>query len=204
MPPWRHGSLGAVGERILTVPNLISFLRLAAIPYFWWVLLAEERVGLAAAMIFLIGSTDWIDGYLARRLDQVTELGKVLDPVADRLMIASALVAGLIAGVLPPWFAWLLIIREFVVSLGALALAGRGLGKLDVRPLGKTATFMVYGAIPSFYLLEADIAAWLFGPPALIVGVVGTFLYWWVAGEYGLDVRNRLRSVESSSTSQEV
>lgn len=193
-----------MGERIFTVPNIVSFVRLAAIPYFWWVLLAEKRVGLAAALIFLIGSTDWVDGYLARRLDQVTELGKVLDPVADRLMIVSALVAGLIAGVLPAIFGWLLVVREALMTLGVLYLTGRGLGTLEVRPLGKTSTFVVYGAIPSFYLLEADIAAWLFGPPAWMLGVVGTFLYWWVAGEYALDIRNRLRPVESSSTNQEV
>lgn len=193
-----------MGDRVLTVPNLVSFMRLAAIPYFWWVLLVQERTGLAAALIFVIGSTDWIDGYLARRLHQVTELGKVLDPVADRLMIASAVVGGLIAGVIPAVVGWLLIVREALVAVGGVLLAGSGRGKLDVRPLGKTATFMLYGAIPSFYLLAADIAPWLFGPPAWIGGVVGAALYWWVAGEYAVDIRRRFRSVESSSTNQEV
>src|SRR5688572_30048100 len=92
-PTIRHGWL--------TVPNLVSGVRILAIPYFWYVLIGQDRVGLAAALIFLIGSTDWIDGYLARRLNQVSELGKLLDPLADRLMIASAVVAGLVAGVLP-------------------------------------------------------------------------------------------------------
>lgn len=193
-----------MGEPIFTVPNLVSFVRLAAIPYFWWVLLGQERIGLAAALIFLIGSTDWVDGYLARRLDQVTELGKVLDPVADRLMIASALIGGLIAGVIPAVIGWLLIIREAAVATGAVVLSGAGRGKLDVRPLGKTATFMLYGALPCFYLDAADILPWLFGPPAWLLAVVGTFLYWWVAGEYAVDIRNRFRSVESSSTNQEV
>ena len=66
----------------------------------------------------VIGATDWVDGYLARRLDQVSELGKLLDPVADRLAVASAVVGGLIAGVLPPWFAWALIVREALIAAG--------------------------------------------------------------------------------------
>ncbi|MFP3913683.1 MAG: CDP-alcohol phosphatidyltransferase family protein [Actinomycetota bacterium] len=193
-----------MGDRILTVPNLVSFVRLAAIPYFWWVLLGEERVALAAALIFVIGGTDWVDGYLARRLDQVSELGKVLDPVADRLMIASALVAGLIAGVLPPLFGWLVLVREALVAAAAVLLAVRGAGSLAVRPLGKVSTFLLYGAVASFYFLAADVLAWLFGPPAWIAGVVGLVMYWWVAAEYFRDVRGRLSSLESSSTSQEV
>lgn len=189
---------------VVTVPNLVSFVRLAAVPYFWWVLLAQERVVWAAALIFIIGATDWVDGYLARRLDQVTEFGKLLDPVADRLMIASAVIGGMIAGVIPGLMGWLLIARELLVGVGIAMLAGRGLGQLDVRPLGKSATFVLYGAIPSFYFVAADVAPWLFGPPAWLGGVVGTALYWWVAGEYALDIRDRLRSVESRPTNQEV
>lgn len=196
-------SLTGVGDRILTVPNVVSFIRLAAIPYFWWVLLAQERVGLAAVLIFLIGGTDWIDGYLARRLNQVTELGKILDPVADRLMIGSALVGGLIAGVLPGIIGWPLIAREIAVALGGAALATRGLGKLDVRDLGKTATFLIYGAIPSFYLSSAGIAPWLFTPPAWIASVVGLILYWWVGVEYAFEIRRRLQWVESSGIKEE-
>lgn len=193
-----------MGDRILTVPNLVSFVRLAAIPYFWWVLLGQERVSLAAALILIIGSTDWLDGYLARRLNQVSEFGKLLDPVADRLMIASALVGGMIAGVIPAVIGSLLIAREVTVTVGMAFLAGRGLGKLPVRPLGKASTFVLYGAIPSFYLVAADFVPWLFGPPAWIAGAVGTVLYWWVAAEYAADVRIRLQSVESRSTDQEV
>lgn len=193
-----------MGDRILTVPNLISFIRLLAIPYFWWVLLAEERIAFAAVLIFLIGGTDWIDGYLARRLNQVSELGKVLDPVADRLMIASALIAGLIAGAIPAVIGWALLIREAFVGGMALLLATRGHGALAVRPLGKISTFLLYGSVASFYLVAADVAVWLFAPPAWIGGVVGLILYWWVAGEYLGDVRHRFSSLESSSTSQEV
>lgn len=176
----------------LTIPNGVSFVRLLAVPWFWWVLLVDERVGFAALLIFVIGSTDWIDGYLARRLDQVSEVGKLLDPLADRLMIASAVVAGMIAGVLPLIIGIPLIAREVGVGLGALVLAIRGGGKLAVRELGKAATFLLYGAIPAFYLVSADIVPSLFAPPAWIAGIVGLTLYYWVAVEYTFDVRRAL------------
>ena len=182
---------------MLTIPNLVSGLRVLAVPYFWYVLLGQDRVGLAAALIFVIGATDWIDGYLARRLNQMSEFGKLLDPLADRLMIASALVAGLVAGVLPGVIGWPLLAREVLVGIGTLVLAGRRLGKLEVRWLGKAATFAVYGAIPSFYLVSADIAPWLFGPPAWIAGGVGLVLYWYVGWQYIGDIWAKLRSVES-------
>ncbi len=179
-------------SQIFTVPNLVSFTRLAAIPYFWWVTLVAKDIPQAALLIFVIGSTDWIDGYLARRLDQVTELGKFLDPLADRLMIASALVAGLIAGVVPLVIGVPLLVREALVAVGAAYLAARGGGKLDVRPLGKTATFLLYGAIPAFYLNAADVAPGIFGPPAWIGGSIGLILYYVVGGHYARDIRSVL------------
>jgi cardiolipin synthase len=176
----------------LTIPNAVSFARVLAVPYFWWVLLAEERVGWAAALIFIIGSTDWIDGYLARRLNQVSEVGKFLDPLADRLMIASALVAGLIAGVLPLVIGIPLIAREVVVGIGGLYLGLRYGAKLDVRRLGKISTFLLYGALPSFYLDAAGILTWAFGTAAWIAGVVGLLLYYWVAIQYFADLRRSI------------
>lgn len=166
-------------------------------PYFWYVLLGQDNVAWAAALIFIMGSTDWIDGYLARRLNQVSEVGKFLDPLADRLMIASALIAGLVAGVLPALIGWGLIIREVLVGAGTLALASRGLGKLDVLWLGKLATFLLYGALPSFYLTAAEVLPWLFEPPAWISGVIGLLLYWYVGFQYAGEVRRRLGRVES-------
>lgn len=181
-------------NQVFTIPNLVSFSRLAAVPYFWWVTLVVEDIPQAALLIFVIGSTDWIDGYLARRLDQITELGKFLDPLADRLMIASALVAGLIAGVVPTVIGVPLLVREALVAAGAAYLAARGGGKLAVRDLGKTATFLLYGAIPAFYLTAADVAPDFFGPPAWIAGSIGLLLYYVVAGHYARDIRAILAS----------
>lgn len=174
---------------VFTIPNGVSFVRLLAVPYFWWVTIAQENIGLAGVLIFVIGGTDWVDGYLARRLDQVSEFGKLLDPLADRLMIASALIAGLIVEVLPLAIGIPLLVRELLVAGGALVLAARGETKIDVKYLGKSATFLLYGAIPSFYFVSADIAPDLFGPTAWIAGVIGLLLYYWVGVEYFSDFR---------------
>lgn len=179
-------------DRIWTVPNAVSFLRLATIPYFWFVLLGQNRIGFAALLMFLIGGTDWVDGFLARRLGQESKFGAMLDPLADRLMIVSALSAGWIAGVLPAVIALGLLLREAAVAGGAAYLASRGGGTLTVRYLGKVATFLVYGAIPSFYLTAAGIVTWVFAPAAWIAGALGLFLYWWVAADYARDIQHAL------------
>ena len=195
--------MATVAERIVNVPNFVSFLRVSAVPVFWWVLLGAEEVGWAALLILVVGSTDFLDGYLARRLGQVTEFGKSLDPVADRLMIASALIGGLVAGVVPGLIAWPLLAREAVMAAVTLYLAGRRLAPLTVRRAGKVATFLLYGAIPSFYLAAAGILPVLFTPLAWLAGAVGVVLYLAVAARYLGDFRQRLSSVESGGTEQE-
>ena len=187
----------APSSRILTIPNLVSFVRLLAIPVFWWVLLVEGDVTLAAWIVFIVGWTDWVDGYLARRLGQVSELGKVLDPVADRLLIASAVIGGLIAGVLPAWLGWGLIAREILMGLVALNLALRGGGTVEVRFLGKAATFALYGAIPAFYLAAAGVLEWLLRPVGWFLGIIGLVLYWYVAFLYIGDSRAKIAALES-------
>ena len=191
-------------NRILTIPNVVSFIRLLGIPVFWWALLGKDDVTLAAWLVFAIGWTDWIDGYLARRLNQVTELGKLLDPIADRLLIASALIGGLIVGVLPPWFGWGLIAREVLVGIVALTLAVRGGGTIEVRYIGKLATFLLYGAIPAFYLAEASFMEWFMWPAAYLNGVVGLVFYWYVAFFYIGDSRDRLAALKSPPDPEEV
>jgi cardiolipin synthase len=194
-PTPETGTAKGFWEDALTIPNAVSFVRLLGIPYFWYVLLGLERYGMAALLIFLIASTDWIDGWLARRLDQVSELGKALDPLADRLMIGSAIIGGMIAGILPLAIAVALLVREFVVGGAAIYLGLVKREQIAVRTLGKTATFLLYGAIPSFYLVAADIAPWLFGPPAWIAGISGLVLYYRVAWDYLTDIRTRLTSL---------
>lgn len=192
-----------VGDRILTIPNLISFVRLAAVPIFWWLVLGAENLGVAAIVLIAVSWTDWVDGYLARRLNQVTKLGKTLDPVADRLMIASAVIVGLISGIVPAIIGYPLIAREIYMALVTVFVVSRGGGTLEVRYLGKAATFIVYGAVQSFYVVAVPFLELVFEPLAWISAVVGLVLYWAVAIQYTGDARRAPVKLESGPASQE-
>jgi cardiolipin synthase len=166
---------------VLTVPNLISLLRLALIPVFVWVLFGKDNPFAAGWLLGVIGSTDWIDGYLARRLDQVSEVGKFLDPLADRLAVVTAVVGGLITGDLPFWFAWALIVREGLIGTGAVIVAIKGHTKLDVRNMGKLATLLLYSAVAWFFVGSewdwARVLGWVAGVPGLILYYIVGFQY---------------------------
>lgn len=194
---------GQVSERIFTVPNLVSFTRLAAIPFFWWLVLVRENIAAATILYAVVATTDWIDGYLARRLDQVSKLGKVLDPVADRLMIASAVVVGLIATIVPPLIGYALILRELYMAAVALRLASRGGGTLEVRYMGKVATFLVYSSIGWFYMAEIPLLEEVLRRLAWVTGLVGLGLYWVTAARYTADARARSRELESAVAREE-
>lgn len=178
---------------IVTVPNILSFARIATIPLFCW-LAANERTRVWGILLFaVVVSTDWVDGYVARRTGQVTELGRILDPVADRLAIAAGLVTFAIAGIFPLWAALLILLRDVVVVLGgAVLLWGRNI-RVEVRGIGKIATFSLMAAI-------AWIAWGNAGGPlgdVLLVGgwlayVVGIVEYYLAAGLYAIDVRDAL------------
>ena len=178
---------------IVTVPNILSFARIATIPLFCW-LAANERTRVWGILLFaVVVSTDWVDGYVARRTGQVTELGRILDPVADRLAIAAGLVTFAIAGIFPFWAALLILLRDVVVVLGGAALLwGRNI-RVEVRGIGKIATFSLMAAI-------AWIAWGNAGGPlgdVLLVGgwlayVVGIVEYYLAAGLYAIDVRDAL------------
>ncbi|MEE9179178.1 MAG: CDP-alcohol phosphatidyltransferase family protein [Acidimicrobiia bacterium] len=189
-----------VSDRIMTVPNLVTLVRLLGVGVFWWVLLVEENIGLAAGLIFVIGWTDWIDGYLARKLDQVSRLGTALDPIADRLMIASAVIGGMIVDppVVPLVIGFGLIARELLMGAVALILLSKGGGTLEVRYLGKVATFILYGAIPLFYLAAIDFLGVVTALLAWVLGVVGLAMYWYVTVQYVGDARRVLAEVKSA------
>ena len=143
-----------------------------------------------------IGST----AFLARRLGQVSEVGKFLDPLADRLAIAAAVIGGWVAGVLPPWFAAAILVREALVATGALPIAVRAHAKLDVRRFGKVATFSLYFAIPAFFVQSGG---WhdFFESFAWVTGGVGLVLYWWVAAQYTRDMVAILRGASPAVSS---
>ena len=173
---------------VFTIPNIISFVRLLLVPLFLWLLFAEDNVAGAGWHLAFIGATDWVDGYLARRLNQVSKIGEFLDPLADRLAVAAAVIGGLIADVLPAWFAWAIIIRELLIAVGALVIGVRAGTKLTVRPMGKLATLMLYAAIAWFYIGIGWDWDWLVAL-AWIVGVPGLILYWIVGFQYFNDAR---------------
>lgn len=192
-----------VSDRIVTIPNLVSFTRLAAIPVFWWLLLGAENVAGATILFALIATTDWIDGFLARRLGQVSKLGAMLDPVADRLMIASAVIAGLITGIVPAPIGWTLIVREVYMAGVTLLLFLRHAGTLEVRWLGKAATLLVYTSIAWFYIAAIPFLESILTPAAWVTGVGGLGLYWVTAIQYTGDARRALAAVGSTPVPEE-
>lgn len=167
---------------VWTIPNAVSTLRLLLVPLFIW-LLVDDRFAAAGWLLLIIGSTDWIDGLLARRLGQVSEVGKILDPLADRLAVVAAVIGGWITGVLNPVFAGLLVLREVLIGIGALVMASRGMTALPVRYVGKLATFLLYGAIVSFYLAAGydsgvlEALGWVTGLPGLVLYYYALVLY---------------------------
>ncbi|HBM55678.1 MAG TPA: CDP-diacylglycerol--glycerol-3-phosphate 3-phosphatidyltransferase, partial [Acidimicrobiaceae bacterium] len=126
---------------VWTVPNAISVARIACIPWFVWLLFAAEDRTAAALLLGALGATDWVDGWIARRFDQISEVGKVLDPTADRFLLLVAAPAMIIDGSVPTWFAVAALLREVLVGVAALVLAGFGARRIDVTWWGKTGTF---------------------------------------------------------------
>lgn len=178
-------------KRIFTLPNIISFIRILGIPYFLWLLLSEGEVLKAAVVLIIVGATDWIDGALARALNQVTDLGKMLDPVADRLALIAAVIGGYIAEIVPLTIVIGLILREVILAGAAAYLLKKTGGTLAVRYMGKVATALLYTSVPAFYLAAADIAPSVLHPLGWILGVAGLTLYFVVAFQYIIEIRQR-------------
>jgi cardiolipin synthase (CMP-forming) len=163
----------ANANRVLTVPNLISMVRLLGVPLFLYLLLVA-RADVAALVVLAVGgTTDWVDGFFARRLGQVSRLGEILDPAADRLYILATL-AGFTERNVVPWpFTATLLARELLL-LGALVILRRyGYGPPQVHYLGKTATFILLAAFPVLLLAHAAPAT------SAVAGAIGWGLGWW-------------------------
>jgi cardiolipin synthase (CMP-forming) len=188
-------------DRILTVPNLITAARLALLPVFLWLLFGQEdRVG-AALLLAVIGTTDFLDGWIARRFDQISELGKILDPVADRLLFFVGGGAILIDGSVPVWFAVAVLGREAVVAIATVALAALGARRIDVTWFGKAGAFGLMIAFPWFLASHADVS-WAGTAEALawISGIPGLVLAWYSAALYLPLARRALREGRADRT----
>jgi len=172
-------------DRILTVPNVITVARLCLLPVFLWLLFARDDRASAAWLLAALGTTDFLDGYIARHFDQVSDLGKVLDPVADRLLFFVGVGGILVDGSVPLWFAIAVLVREALVAGATLALAALGARRIDVTWFGKAATFDLMIAFPLFLASEstlgwadtAETLAYLFGIPGLILAWYSAALY---------------------------
>ncbi len=170
---------------ILTVPNLISVTRLGCIPWFMWLLFGAEDRMWAALLLGGLGATDWVDGWVARRLDQVSELGKILDPTADRLLLLVAVPCLLVDGTIPRWFALTVLVREVLVGAATLALAALGARRIDVSWWGKTGTFALLWAVPCFLAGESRVPVdEAFTVMAWVIGLPGLAIAWWAAFGY--------------------
>jgi cardiolipin synthase (CMP-forming) len=172
-------------DRILTLPNVITLVRLCTLPVFVYLLFGLDDRWAAGWVLFAIGSTDWLDGYLARRLGQVSNVGKILDPVADRLLFFVGVGSIIIDGSVPLWFAAAVLFREAAVAVGTISLAAMGASRIDVTWFGKAATFALMGAFPAFLVGASDhatadgfrVLAWVVGIPGLALAYWSALLY---------------------------
>lgn len=139
---------------VFTIPNLITVIRLLCIPVFLWLLFALDDLGWAGLLLCVLGATDWIDGWVARRFDQGSEWGKILDPVADRIMLITAAGALVIYSTVPLWVGALILFREIAVALATLTLAAAGAARIDVQWSGKAGAFGIMFALPGFIIVD--------------------------------------------------
>ncbi|MGI8983702.1 MAG: CDP-alcohol phosphatidyltransferase family protein [Acidimicrobiales bacterium] len=168
-------------DRIATIPNAISLLRLACVPIFLWLLFGREnRLG-AALLLGGLGATDWVDGYIARHFDQVSNLGKVLDPIADKVLLVTGMIAILIDGSVPPVVFWPAIAREVLVAATTIALGVMGARRIDVSWAGKCGTLLMMVAFPLFLWGHGQGPAYAL---AWAVAVVGLVMAWYAAATY--------------------
>ena len=186
-------------QELKSVPNMLSILRLLLVPVFLWLLIVDQF--LVAFLVLIFASfTDWLDGFIARKYNQITSLGKVLDPSADRLFILATLIGLTVNEIIPAWLAIVIVARDILLLIGYPISASHGYGPLPVHFLGKAATFALLYALP--LLLLADV--WP-SAEAVILPLAWGFAYWgiglyWVAGFVYLAQLRQLISLERRSS----
>ena len=178
------------GDRVFTVPNLISMARLAGVPVFLWLVIVPQADWWAVGLLIAAGLSDWLDGKLARAWNQQSRLGQVLDPAADRLYIAATLIGLAVRAIIPWWLVAALVARELVLGVALLVLRRHDFGPLQVSFVGKAATLCLLYAFPLLFLgshagtaaLAARVTGWAFA-------IWGSALYWWAAALYLVQAR---------------
>ncbi len=171
--------------RIATIPNGVSLLRLLGVPLFLWLLLAQEADFAAFVVLVVGGASDWLDGYLARRLQQFSPLGEILDPLIDRLYIAATLIGLALREFIPWWLVALLVARDLLLVALLPVLRRHGRVALPVTYVGKTGTFALLWGFPLLLLGGFPFPV---GTAIVAIGwafaLWGTFLYWWAGVRY--------------------
>ncbi len=178
-------------DNLWTLPNAFTLVRLLCLPVFLWLLFSQDNRAGAAWMLVALGSTDWVDGYIARRFNQVSEFGKIFDPTVDRLFFFVSVIAIIIDGSIPLWFALAVLVRE--VAVGAMMTVATlffSMERFDVTWWGKTATFLLMGAVPAFLIGEAGVfESDFFSVVAWVFGIPGLALSYWTGLAYVPEVR---------------
>jgi cardiolipin synthase len=172
-------------DRLLTIPNAISFLRIALVPVFVFLIVNRDTTAVGFTVFAIVLATDWLDGVVARGLGQVSEVGKVLDPIADRIAIAAGLVALVARDAFPFWAAVPILLRDALVLVAGILLLARSGKRIDVRYIGKVATFSLMAAIAAvawgnlgYPLAPAFLASgWALYAAGIVEMVVATVLY---------------------------
>jgi cardiolipin synthase len=183
-PPTTPSPAATGEDRILTLPNVITFVRLLCLPIYLWLLLGLDNRAAAAALLAVLGATDWVDGYIARRFHQVSNLGKVLDPVADRFLFFVGVGGILVVDGAPRWFSIIVLVREVLVGGATVLLAMLGATRIDVTWYGKAGTFGLMFAFPLFLWGSGDNGfepAWVLG---YVAGIPGLALSLYAAALY--------------------
>ena len=180
-------------SEIWTLPNAVSALRLLGVPLFLWLVLGPEADVLALVLLMVSGFTDWLDGYLARRLNQTSKLGEILDPVADRLYILAVVIGLALRDIIPWWVALILPARDAFLWCLVPFLRTRGYSALPVHFLGKAATFNLLYAFPLLFIGDGTGTVATLGKMfGWAFAIWGIGLYWWAGLLYAWQVRKLL------------
>ena len=186
-----------VHDRVVTVANGITALRLLGLPLFVW-LAVRGSYGLAFGTLSIVGATDWIDGYVARRFDQVTKLGKLIDPLIDRALLATAGVTLLVLGLIPWWIVALVVARDVVLLTASFVIFRQLNPGIAVSNMGKFATACLLIGVPGFLLARMEwVAQDVFVYLAYgycIVGIVTYYLAGWRYGQAAVKLRRTLEA----------
>ena len=176
--------ISEISNRILTVPNILSFIRLALVPVFLVLIIAGEDA-LALVVLVISSVSDYLDGVIARRFGQITRLGQLLDPAADRLFIFAALIGLASRGIIPWWLFIVIVARDAMLVVLGIVLANHGYGPLPVHRLGKAGTLCLFYALPILMIGQAFPAAVAVTDPiGWAFALWGVFLYWWGGALY--------------------